>query len=281
MKRLGWLMATFALPLAASALPAPAMAAISCYNHPSMRALKAKAPPLYYRDVLVLIDQTILAPPVVRQQLADEIGRLAIGGTRVSVGSFSAYAGNNFPRILGAFLFEPDIQPSKLQDVGMRSRRAMSACVVSERSTALLEAQNLVANVLNGGQPSLGHSDILSSLQQFSARVRSSPLGQRYLILVSDMLENSSTTSFYARNTVRAIDPGRELGRVQAAGLLADFGNAKVLVLGAGLLPSTINAPMRTDDVMRRLETFWRAYFSASHALVAGFGKPILLAPIQ
>jgi hypothetical protein len=91
------------------------------------------------------------------------------------------------------------------------------------------------------------------------------------------MLENSSITSFYAKNSVRGIDAKAELGKV---GTFGDFGGARVYVAGAGSIVTTGKKQVETyrdPKTMDALEMFWREYFTRSNASLAVFGKPSLM----
>lgn len=130
----------------------------------------------------------------------------------------------------------------------------------------------------------LAKSDVMASLRDFSARIRQSNAKERVVLIVSDMLENSSVSSFYANNTVRRINAGKELALAQKNDLVGDFGGARVYVIGAGMLAKDATSKKgiyRSPDVMNALSEFWKGYFRATNADLKEFGQPALLMPIH
>ena len=66
--------------------------------------------------------------------------------------------------------------------------------------------------------------------------------------------------------------------------MTTELRHAKVWVIGAGVVPVTDKMVLqnyRTAAVMAGLKTFWMQYFEESNAVLAGFGQPLLLAPID
>ena len=99
------------------------------------------------------------------------------------------------------------------------------------------------------------------------------------MILASDMLENSSITSFYANNAVRQIDAKNELKKVGDSDFFADFGNADVFVIGTGITKNYkkyINAKQLSS-----FSKFWSEYFEKSNARLVDFGTPALKSVIK
>jgi hypothetical protein len=98
------------------------------------------------------------------------------------------------------------------------------------------------------------------------------------------MLENSSISSFYQNQSVRLIDPEKELSLVAKHDLFADFSGARVYVLGTGLIPEDSKSnknQYRDPKTMAALSTFWLQYFSKSNGRLMELGKPALLNPIR
>ena len=102
------------------------------------------------------------------------------------------------------------------------------------------------------------------------------------MLLASDMLENSSVSSFYLHNAVRRIDPQVEMKNATAAGLIGDFGGARVYVIGAGLLggDAKVKNAYRDTQTVSALKEFWTLYFQKSNASIGEFGAPALLGPV-
>jgi hypothetical protein len=104
-------------------------------------------------------------------------------------------------------------------------------------------------------------------------------------LIVFDMLENSSVSSFYSDkgSSVRKIGPAKELKLVAENDLFRDFGGAKVYVIGTGLLPddATKAKKYRDPKTMQALASFWKNYFEKLNGNLVELGQPVLLGPIK
>jgi hypothetical protein len=231
------------------------------------------------RELIVLVDMTTSYPADVRDQVVTEVGRLAVPGTRVSVGSFSAYSGSTFPKIVKQIYFERPVPKVARPSAPGMALRIVDNCLAQAAKRDGDAARGALVSLMTAARASVGKSDIMSSLQQFGAQFRSSRAPDKTGIIVSDMLENSSSTSFYVKGAVRTIDPAAELKKAQGAGVLADFARARLYVIGAGLVEGE-NA-IRTAQQMQQLESFWARYLTASNGRLVSFGKPLLLESIE
>lgn len=81
----------------------------------------------------------------------------------------------------------------------------------------------------------IAKSDIFYALKDFASGIKDYEAKRKIVILASDMLENSAITSFYGKNAVRGIDSVKELAKVEKEGLITDFGETEVYVIGVGL----------------------------------------------
>jgi hypothetical protein len=135
-----------------------------------------------------------------------------------------------------------------------------------------------------GTSGEIAKSDVLASLKDISGKVKQSQASEKVVLLVSDMLENSSVSSFYASQSVRRIDPEKEIKLATDSQLVGDFGDARVYVIGAGLLSDEAKknkAAYRDPKTMQALATFWKSYFEKSKAQLIEFGQPALLNQIK
>lgn len=111
---------------------------------------------------------------------------------------------------------------------------------------------------------------------QISKDIQHKEVTQHVLLMVSDMLENSDFTSFYAKNLVRDIEPELEMQKVEKNNLIANLEGWRVYVEAAGLVPHDVKDGYRSGKTIQRLEKFWSSYFKSSGATLAGFGAPML-----
>jgi hypothetical protein len=163
--------------------------------------------------------------------------------------------------------------------------RAFDTCQQTSLNQARKQLSASLASYFDRATSKLASSDIVGTLKDIGDSVvpalRSK---QRRLVLVSDMLENSSMTSFYGANGApRVLEPGEELAKVEKHSMLADFRGASVYVIGAGVAPilnKSSGGSYRSEAVMTPLKAFWVRYFEKSNARLAEFGQPLLLTAI-
>jgi hypothetical protein len=117
--------------------------------------------------------------------------------------------------------------------------------------------------------------------------IRTDQTTSKVLFLVSDGLEYSRVTSFYAHNTVRDINPAAELGKAKSNQMFADLAGAKIYVLGGAMMPPATSGTRAERDGYRDVKTihdlkaFWQGYFESSHAQLVEFGAPALVTAVS
>jgi hypothetical protein len=263
--------------LASSQLPRD-HAIPSCYDD-----LQEYAPRTALGDLTVVIDQTNYLDPRLRQIIRETVDRLIKPGTNVSIATFSAYLQGRYLDVLISGQVEAPIDAKRRDFVSKRELRQNDQCL----SDQLVFARRLAAKTLDaaflGIDPNIEKSDILVALRDLSRRVGEAPVDGRMVIVVSDMLENSSISSFYQASRIRHLDPDAELRRAATAGIKANFLGARIFVIGAGGVSdrSADGRSYRDPRAMLALEEFWRRWFAASHAELVEFGKPTPLVKID
>lgn len=266
--------------LAFAAVPATAAVGArgipSCYT--ASRIGIAASPPT--REVFVLVDQTTPLDARLKAAIRDAVGPLLTPGTGFVVTSFSAFGQGRYAVPIAEGALETTVAAGKRDDLSVRALNALDRCLIKQLRFGRDLAAAAIDTAVAGQSDTLAHSDIVSSLTDFSHRVANSPAPERIVLIASDMLENSGLTSFYAHHSIRRIDPEKELKAVAKANFLADFHGARVYVLGAGLLGGGTDA-YRDPASLRALEMFWDGYFHASHATLVEFGKPMLTRPVR
>lgn len=269
------------LSISAAAMVSGKAIAQDCYGRPFARPLRDLAPPIEQREILVLIDQTVAFPGEISTHVINQIAPLQRPGTRITIGSFSYYSSRTRPFVHLSFFFEPGF-PQHLERRASRARlNQLSPCLLRRRLDGIRAIRAELSGRFASTRPSLGRSDIMDSLRQFAGHLRASRARSRTLVVVSDMLENSSGIRFYANGLFRLIDPAAEIERASRAGLIADLRGITVYVIGMGTPPPELGLAARPAEHMRRLEAFWAEYFARARAARVFFGKPFLLHPIR
>lgn len=251
----------------------------TCYNE-KMPAQKAATD----TEIFVVIDQTTMFDGGLKQSIADNVRPFLRPGNAFSVTQFSAFTQGHYTNVLVSGKLDPVLAKVARDDVSKPVLNKFDQCMTVQPSSAGQLVGGAMKAAFGGSSSDIAKSDIFASLKDISGKVRQSPAQHKVVLLASDMLENSSITSFYANQAVRQINPEKELKLVADNQLFGDFGGARVYVIGAGLLAEDARHPKgvyRSTQTMQALSRFWAGYFLKSNAELIEFGQPALLNPIH
>lgn len=255
----------------------------SCYAANKMKM----AAPASAAEVFFLIDQTTPLDESLQNEVFENAGRLVKPGSSFVVASFSSFSQGHYLEVISAGKLEETVPGDARDDISVKLMRNFDTCMQGQVDFGRKAAAVALKKALSGSSPDFAKSDIMGSLKELSARVRQSTAKDKILLLVSDMLEYSSVSSFYASKNVRAIDPAAEMAKAKSSEVIGDFGGARVFVLGAGLVQENAGGKNEDSGVYRSpksmalLQQFWNSYFAASHAKLVEFGEPALVVPVQ
>lgn len=250
----------------------------SCFEH-----LREHATRTLPYDLTVVVDQTTVLDNRLRQIVAESVERLLRPGTSVTVVTFSAYLGSRYLDVVVSGRIEQRIVGKRRDYLPKRQLQQSDQCLDEQMTFAHRLVAKALDSAFAASDGRLARSDILAALHDLSRRVGETPAQQRMVLLVSDMLENSSITSFYQRGQLRVINPAAEMKRVAGSGIRADFGGARFVVIGAGLAGSSGSGEpaYRDPRAMLALEEFWRRWLADSNAALVEFGKPTPLTELR
>lgn len=243
--------------------------------------------PVYNKLFVVLIDQTVLLDPNLQEMVLQSINQMIQPGTHFVVGEFSAFSQGRYLNIVESGVTEASIPADQIGNLVATSVKPVQQCLQDQLSFARRTAETNALQIMKDSTSSLDQSDILMSLKDISAPVKVDPAKDKVVLLVTDGLENSSVTSFYAHGTARDVDPAKEMVKAQNAGMIGDFSGAKIYVVGGAVEPPE-NVGTRAErdgyrnpQMLEHLQDFWSQYFQASDASLGEFGTPALLDPVQ
>jgi hypothetical protein len=231
----------------------------------------------------ILVDQTT----VVDQNLIDKFKAFAINGlapsTEIKVYTFSAFSQGEYFTKHFSGLIDAELSKEQRYNTPKRQLTIFDRCIQQQGPAMAFQTQKAIDVAMKGARSDLAKSDIVYSLGKLSESIRSSQATNKYVVIFSDMLENSATTSFYNRGSVRKININKELNKVINSGFKADFSGAEVYVMGAGLVSEKgrKRGVYRSPEILQALEGFWRQWFKNSNAKLMGFGMPELQTTIR
>ncbi len=115
-------------------------------------------------------------------------------------------------------------------------------------------------------------------MRQFDAK-------RKVVLVISDMLENSSATTFYSKGHIRSIDPVAELKKLRSLDMIGDYGdNVTVYIIGLGYFWTGEGAAKEkylNPKRVSRIQKFWVSYFKAANAHIGEIGMPLFYGGIE
>jgi hypothetical protein len=214
---------------------APAEAALvnqipSCYaaSHYSF----ASAPPRHL--LYVLIDQVGQLSPALQKSVIDNINHALGPATKFVIAEFSRTTNNHYLHVLYTGIVEGPMSAAERANVPVSSLSGFDSCMRGQAMYAVHIADTTAQRALQSAAGGANEpNDILFSLKTVAAVIAQDRATKKVLFLVTDGFENSSFANFSAG----VPNPTRMLQQARAQRLLANFGGARVFVLGAGLSP--------------------------------------------
>jgi hypothetical protein len=255
----------------------------SCYGFAQLPPPAAKVD----RAFFVLVDQTTMLDASLKETVITSARHnVQQFGTEFAIGTFSAFLDNRYTDIALAGRLDALLTPDEIRKTNSSKKRRLDQCLKLQITNAPRMAMDALSQALGKASTEIARSDVLASLQSFADHVIApSKAGHKTLLIASDMLENSSITTFYAKQAVRRLDPAAEMQLVREKGLVPNLSGVRVYVLGAGLLNTAATrdkaASYRDPQTMLALEKFWAAYFQEAKAQLVEFGKPQILSTVN
>lgn len=253
-------------------------AVASCY-----RALSLSPPAVADSHAyFVLLDQTTAFDASLQQTIMSATRTNLRSSTQFAIATFSAFLGDRYTDIVVAGRTEGPLSQAERDDTSKPKLRNLDMCMAHQIDYARRLSEAALEKSFRGSSTEIARSDILASLYDFATHVvRPSTAKSKTLLLASDMLENSSLSSFYSHHSVRRLDPVAELSKVREKALIPDLTGVRIFVVGAGVLDPQSVGTYRDPQTMSSLEGFWSAYFKEAHAQLVEFGKPQLLGQVE
>ncbi len=247
----------------------------SCYD-----ALKITNPnSAIEKELFILVDQTTPLDKNMMMYTYKNMMKFIKNGYAVTIASFSANANGKYTDVAYAGTLESLLPDNAKHDIAKKVLRKYQGCMNGQYKFAKKKATKALVRVLKGANKKLPHSDIIKSLDDISKHIISpSKASSKVVLLVSDMIEHSSITTFYTKGNLKKINADKELAKVKSSGHLANFSGASVYVIGAGTIGKN---GYRDAKTLKSLSTFWEKYFAMTNANLKAFGTPMLLEDIE
>jgi hypothetical protein len=236
--------------------------------------------------LFVVIDQTVSYDNNIKYKTIDLVKNWINYGKAVEVYSFSsAVPGLYTQKITGGRI--DDIPNDEFLD--NLNRSISGRFVVLHENQRVIAGQSVVKAILsifNEKKESIPHSDIIRTMKEISLHVKNYKSNRKNILIVSDMLENSTIASFYSNGRVKLINDKSEIENVAKCHMFGDYGiNTHVYILGLGFFDKNLinlkNEKYLDPMRINKIKIFWEKYFSQSRSALVEIGSPMLFGSIK
>ncbi len=257
-------------------LPAPAA---SEFNKNAKNNVDSKA-------VFVFVDQSVNFSADMKSHAIEKIYSSFNPGEELIIGCFSTPSVARYSKIVLRGVLENDIDEYLLQNLKRSDVLKYKKKYYKNRILIKNMINQSLSYVFDGSDKNIPQTDILAFLSEYAKNIKQTHAKQKIFIIISDMLENSSITSFYGQNVVRQIDVEKEIKRVQNMGMIPDFGGeVKIYVVGLGFVQNDSSVLKKNNLPDARkialLKSFWQKYFEKANARIGEIGCPIMYGEID
>ncbi|EGQ7973467.1 hypothetical protein I7Z51_002389 [Vibrio parahaemolyticus] len=248
----------------------------SCYDYAGLSEYK---PSVAKRELFVVVDQTLHLDSNMKVNVHKQVQSFNQPGDKITVVTFSAMAAGEYTNIPFSGYFETPLSSSDRDSVNRTKLTKLDSCLKSQ-AKAVNGAQKMLKESFNDGDEDYPKTELAGTIMSIGTDLISrSQADKKIVFLVSDMLENSETLTFYSRGHVNVPDAQKAFEKIAAQGFQADFKGADLHVLGAGYIHGGKN--YSSYNSMKNLEQFWRMVLKDSNVNLVQFGKPNLLRNIS
>jgi hypothetical protein len=247
----------------------------SCYD-----ALKITNPnPTVEKELFILVDQTTPLDKNMMIYTYKNMMKFIKNGYAVTIASFSANSNGKYTDVAYSGKLEALLPDGSKHDIAKKVLRKYQGCMNGQYKYAKKKATKALVGVLKGANKKLPHSDIIKSLDDISKHIiQPSSASKKVVLLVSDMIEHSSITTFYTKGNLKKVNTDKEMVKIKNSGHLANFSGASVYVIGAGIIGKK---GYRDAKTLKSLSNFWESYFATTNANLKAFGTPMLLEEVK
>lgn len=247
----------------------------SCYDAIKLGDI---TPPAVSRDLYVLVDQTMELDKRLQEEAYQKIINFLVPGDAVQVIGFSANASGYYTEIILRGVIDARLPEDTRYAVSKKILRHVDMCQDKQDTQVRTYTGKALLHAFSNATTDLPKTEILSNLSNVAKNIISqSDTPEKYLLLVSDMMENSDLLSFYGGGKLENLDAVQEIEKLETKVTFEDMDKAKVYVIGGGFLT---DGKYRSSVALRALENFWSLYFDRSNAELRQFGTPSLLGNI-
>lgn len=227
------------------------------------------------RELFVIVDKSTPFPEDIQKNALISVLSIVKPQTAVALFTFSEFSKGKYLDFVDRYFFPSPLKEDVENSMGRSKVKTYNDCFKAY-SDGLREklASDMFANFRKlDGSESSSRSEIYYSLKDIARNaITISPAKEKIVFLLSDMLENSSYTSFYKVKKLADLDLEKELNIIDKNELFPDFDGATVIAIGAGIVENNTYRDGRDRETLRK---FWEEYFKKSNANLYRFSEEL------
>ena len=247
----------------------------SCYQLVTLGDIN---PPSASRDLYVLVDQTMTLPKKLQEETYREIIDFLRSGDVIQIIGFSANAAGFYTEVILKGIIDNRLDNEIRYSVSKKVLHQLDQCYQAQDTQVRQYTGHALIHAFSKATTELPKTEIVSNLAVVAKGIiAKSETPEKYVLIVSDMMENSDLISLYGNGKLEDLSIDQEIKKLGEKLAFEDMSNAKVYVIGGGYLD---NGNYRSSLELKALENFWASYFEHSNAELKQFGTPSLLSGI-
>lgn len=230
------------------------------------------------QELFVLIDQTISLDNNLKKIAYDKINKYMGAGKKITIISFSSYQGGRYTKRLVSGQLDFPLTNDERYEISKTQLNKFDTCLFKQENFARKKISSSLVEAMQDSDDNIPNSEIIGNLNRISdGLISKSETSVKKILVISDMLENSKSLSFYKRGNVFLSDPKAAIETIQVSGLKPSFMGANIYILGAGFK----SKGYQNATNMKKINTFWKDYFQWGNGVLVGWGQPELFEDID
>lgn len=231
------------------------------------------------RSLYVIIDESVGFDANIIGRVADMVVEWSEPGRNIEIFRFSSNVEGRYSEKILEAPYPPEADEDFLDGIKRSMREKLGRCQKQRPMQLRSIIKRKILSTLESADKSIPKSDIVATISELSRYINGKEQESKSVLIVSDMFENSSITSFYSKGSIRMLNAENEIKTMEKNNMMAEFGGADIYVVGLGYFTGNAHATSeRYLDPKRRspIINFWKQYFSKSNGNVVEIGAPLM-----
>lgn len=229
-------------------------------------------------QLFVIIDQTTKFPENIQEQVKEKIKPFIKQGNTVTILKFSSNTGGSSTKIVFDESFDRVMSEDEQYTTSRRTLMRYNHCSKVALGKFHNKVPNVIQNIFDTSDDTIPKSDIVKNIKDISlVKIKNDSSDNKVVLLVSDMVENSSFLNFYRVLLSKQFIPDIEAKKIFEQ-LPSNFYNANLYVIGTGY---TKSGKFSSGKALEKVTKFWKAYFNLANANIKEIGQPLLMSDLK